>query len=175
MFINQKTIKKEIKLFSISLHKNKESIIMLKPAEINMGINIIYKNNNYTCSIPCNFLFIKKAILSTNLTRGKFLVQTVEHLLSAIFALGIDNIIIKINSLETPIIKGNSIYFLNLILYYGFIYQNTFKRFIKIIKTVKIKFKDKFAILYPYNGFKISLKLDSINNVINKYNKKKII
>ena len=130
----QKTISKEISITGIGQHKGTENTITLKPADINTGITFIIKGKVFPFTIENVY---GEAGYTTIGDLEKENVKTIEHLISAIHGLGIDNIIIETQSEEIPITDGSSIPLIKEIEKAGIIEQNAKKKFIKILKPIQ--------------------------------------
>ena len=98
--------------------------------------------------------------LSTTISNGSASVSTVEHLLSALAGLGIDNATIELDGPEVPIMDGSSRPFVFLIQSAGIKEQNHPKKFIKITKDIEVKQNDKWAKIEPFDGFKVAFTID---------------
>ena len=98
--------------------------------------------------------------LSTTISNGKASVSTVEHLLSALAGLGIDNATVELDGPEVPIMDGSSRPFVFLIQSAGIKEQNHPKKFIKITKDIEVKQNDKWARIEPFDGFKVAFTID---------------
>ena len=98
--------------------------------------------------------------LSTSLGRGEFQVTTVEHLLSALCGLGIDNAFIEIDSPEVPIMDGSAGPFVYLLQTAGVQEQSAAKRFIRVTREITVSDGDKVATLRPYEGFRVTFAID---------------
>jgi UDP-3-O-[3-hydroxymyristoyl] N-acetylglucosamine deacetylase len=110
--------------------------------------------------IPARADWVDETDLSTSLGTGEGQVTTVEHLLSALCGLGIDNVYIDLDSPEVPILDGSAGPFVYLIQTAGIREQSAPKRFIRVTETVEVSDGDKRAILRPYDGFKLSFSID---------------
>jgi len=168
--IKQKTIKKEIVFQGIGLHSGLKSKIKLIPATSNKGIVFIRKDikeNNIISALWSNVISTK---LSTTIS-NKFgvTVSTIEHLMSAIHALEIDNLIIEVSSSEVPILDGSAKPFFEKISNTGVINQNKNKKFIKILKNLEVKNNSSKASISPSNNkLNISYKLNYNHPLIKK-------
>jgi UDP-3-O-[3-hydroxymyristoyl] N-acetylglucosamine deacetylase len=98
--------------------------------------------------------------LSTNLVLGDVRIASVEHLLSAIAGLGIDNVYAEVNAPEVPIMDGSAAPFVFLVQSAGIVEQNAAKKFTRIIKSVDIKEQDKWVRIDPFDGFKVDFTID---------------
>lgn len=157
----QRTIKKEINIVGVGLHSGERVNLTLKPGSINSGINFIRTDININKKIKLNPFIIKDKNLSTTIiTEDKIKIGTIEHLMSAFFALGIDNIEVYLNSQEIPIMDGSSLTFTFLIREVGILEQKAEKKFLRILNKVTVKNEDKIVSLEKYEGFKIDLSIN---------------
>ena len=139
--LNQKTVKKSINLAGIGLHSGKEAKLCIKPSDPDSGIifkRVDLKANNLI--IP-NFSNVSNTSLNTTISNGYGVkVSTIEHLMGALFGLGIDNATIEVDNEEIPILDGSAKIFIEKINEVGFEVSNAPIKIIKINK--KIQFKD---------------------------------
>ncbi|AFZ83872.1 UDP-3-O-[3-hydroxymyristoyl] N-acetylglucosamine deacetylase [Candidatus Kinetoplastibacterium blastocrithidii (ex Strigomonas culicis)] len=136
----------------------------MRPADVNTGIIFHRVDLHNIVDIPAKAEYISDAHLATVLQKGSVRVSTIEHLMSALHGLGIDNIHIDINSEEIPILDGSSDRFVDLLKHARIREQEGFKDFIKIINVVEISEGEgdnkKWARLEPYNGFVVAFSID---------------
>ena len=158
--LKQRTLRNPIKALGIGLHTGKNITMELLPADINTGINFIRKDIDETLLIPAIAENVGDTSLSTALIKDAVKISTIEHLLSAIAGLGVDNCLIKVDGPEVPIMDGSSSPFVFLIQSAGLEDQNALKKFIKVKKEVTSKRDDAFATIKPFEGFKVSFKVD---------------
>ena len=156
--LNQKTIKNSIKLQGVGLHSGKIVNLCLKASEPNTGIvfkRIDLRDNNL---IYPNFNNVTNTSLNTTIS-NEFgtKVSTIEHLMGALFGLGIDNVIIEIDNEEVPIMDGSAKVFIEKILINGFEFSNKPIKIIKILNKVEYKDGDRFVSIEPS---KLSLDID---------------
>jgi len=158
--IFQRSIKNEVSTVGVGLHSGEKVRIVLKPAKENSGI--IFKRIDI--GIPVEIRIEPKAVketrLSSTIGKGKFKISTVEHLMSALSASGIDNIIIEVAGSEIPIMDGSSIAFIYLINSAVICEQSEFKKFAVIKDVIKVEEDEKFAKFEPYNGFLVDFTID---------------
>ena len=175
--LNQKTIKKIIKFEGVGLHSGKKVIMNLFPAQPNTGIifkRSDLKNNNIIYSSIFN---VSNASYCTKLTNENGVtVSTVEHLMAALCGLGIDNLLVELNSEELPIMDGSAKNFVEEIENTGFIISDQPIRIIKINRKISYKDGEKFITFEPN---KISLEIDfeikyKQNSILNQRNIKNI-
>ena len=125
----QRTIKNPIKAVGVGLHSGQDMTLELLPAPINAGITFIRNDLDPEIEIPAIFEFVGDTTLSTSLFKEGYKIGTIEHLLSAIAGLGIDNCIIKVNGPEIPIMDGSARPFVFLIQSADLVEQEELKKF----------------------------------------------
>jgi len=158
--IRQRTLKNIIKATVVGLHTGEKVDLSLRPAAPNTGIVFRRVDLPEPVDIPATPQNVGETTLSTTLIRDGIKVSTVEHLLSALAGLGIDNVYIDVSAAEVPIMDGSAGPFVFLIQSAGVEEQNAAKRFIRIKKPVKVQDGDKWAMFEPYEGFKVSFTID---------------
>ncbi len=172
--LTQKTIKSEVSFNGVGLHSGIDVNLKIKPAKINQGIIFIrtdVKNNNVV--IPGVFNVSSANFCTTISNEFGVSISTVEHLMGALFILGVDNAIIEIDNQEVPILDGSAKIFVDKIIETGFDISNQPIRIIKINKKVEFKESSKFVSIEPNNiNFEIDFKLEYSNPLIgNQQNK----
>ncbi|MDC3231686.1 UDP-3-O-acyl-N-acetylglucosamine deacetylase [Candidatus Pelagibacter sp.] len=166
--LNQKTIKKNVSLIGIGLHSGKKVKITVKPSDPNTGIvfkRIDLKDNNL---IYPNFMNVSNTALNTTI-RNDFgaKVSTIEHLMGALFGMGIDNALIEIDNEEVPILDGSAKFFINEILSVGLESSNQPIKIIKINQKVEFKNGEKFISIKPSKlSLDINFQLKYQNKII---------
>lgn len=158
--IAQRTLKNEIRATGVGLHSGEKVYLTLKPAAPNTGIIFRRTDLDPVVDIHAHALNVGETTLSTTLVNGNARVDTVEHLLSAMAGLGIDNAIVELSAQEVPIMDGSSGPFVFLVQSAGIVEQDAPKRFIRIKRKVEVRDGDKVATFLPYNGFKVSFEID---------------
>jgi UDP-3-O-[3-hydroxymyristoyl] N-acetylglucosamine deacetylase len=158
--IKQRTPKKVIQATGVGLHSGDKVLLTLRPAPINTGIVFRRTDLSPVVEIPATFENVCDTMLCTSLEHNGVKVATVEHLLSAFAGLGIDNAYVDVNAPEIPIMDGSAAPFVFLIQSAGIREQNAAKRFIRILKPIKIEEDGKFAQFLPFNGYKVSFTID---------------
>lgn len=158
--MKQRTPKKVIQATGIGLHSGKKVILTLCPAPVDTGIVFRRIDLNPIVEIPATYDRVGDTMLCTSLHRDGVKIATVEHLLSALAGLGIDNAYVEVDAPEIPIMDGSSAPFVFLIQSAGIREQNAAKRFIRILKPIRIDDKGKHVQFLPYNGYKISFTID---------------
>jgi len=158
--LKQRTLRNAIKATGIGLHTGVKVNMELVPAEVNSGIRFIRTDIDSSIEIPALAEYVGETSMSTTLVKDGIKVHTIEHLLSAIAGLGIDNCIIKLDGCEVPIMDGSAGPFVFLLQSAGLEEQEGMKKFIKVKKEVTSKRDDAFATIKPFDGFKVSFKVD---------------
>lgn len=158
--IKQRTLKNEIRATGVGLHTGQKIYLTLRPGPVDSGIVFRRVDLNPVVEIQAYAENVGDTMLSTTIMNGDVRVSTVEHLLSAMAGMGIDNAIIDVSADEVPIMDGSAGPFVFLIQSAGIQEQNAAKKFIRITKKVEIKDGDKSATFLPYDGFKVSFGID---------------
>lgn len=152
----QRTLKNSIGATGVGLHSGEKVYLTLLPAPVNTGIVFLRTDLPNRATIPAKAENVCDTRLCTTLGANDAHVATVEHLLSACAGLGIDNLYVEVSAPEVPIMDGSAAPFVFLIQSAGIQEQHVAKKFIRILKQVKIQDGDKYALLEPYEGFKVS-------------------
>lgn len=164
--VYERTITTAITATGIGLHSGKEVVLTLQPALAGAGICFVRTDLN-NARIPLDARAIHDTLMSSNLVQGDIKVGTIEHLLSAIAALGVDNLLIEISAPEIPIMDGSAAPFLYLLMEAGITEQEKLKEFIKIKREVRVADADKWATLTPCNlGFTVNFEIDFAHKAI---------
>ena len=158
--IKQRTLKNVIRATGVGLHTGEKVYLTLRPAMPDAGIIFRRVDLSEPVEIPANPENVGDTTLSTTLIKDGVRISTVEHLLSALAGLGIDNAYIDLNAAEVPIMDGSAGPFVFLIQSAGIEEQNAPKRFIRIKKPVKVEDGDKWAKFEPFDGFKVGFSID---------------
>lgn len=166
--IKQRTLKNSIRATGVGLHSGDKVILTIGPAPIDTGIVFRRVDLDPVVEIPAQALSVGMTTLCTSLKKDSARVDTVEHLMSAMAGLGIDNAIIELNAQEVPIMDGSSGPFVFLIQSAGIIEQEAPKKFIRIKHKVEVTDGDKIARFIPYNGFKVGFEINFDHPVLQK-------
>ena len=158
--IRQRTLKNTIRATGVGLHSGKKVYLTLKSAPVDTGIVFCRTDLDPVVEIAARAENVGETTLSTTLVKDGVKVATVEHLLSAMAGLGIDNAYIEVSAEEVPIMDGSAGPFVFLIQSAGIEEQASAKKFIRIKKEVTVKDGDKVATFVPFNGFKVSFTID---------------
>lgn len=158
--LKQRTLKNSIQAVGVGLHTGKRIYMTLRPAAPDTGVVFHRVDFNEPVDIPAATQYVVDTRMSTTLGRGDVRVSTVEHLLSAVAGLGIDNLHIDVDAPEVPIMDGSAGPFVFLLRSAGIEEQNAAKKFIRIKKSVGTEKGDKWARFRPYDGFRIHFTID---------------
>ena len=169
----QRTLAKSVHATGVGLHSGERVALTLHPASANSGIS--FRRTDLSAEqaqeIKLNpFLINDTRLSSTVVTENGVRVGTIEHIMSALAAYGIDNALIELNAPEIPIMDGSSLPFIYLLQDAGVVDQKAQKRFLKIRQTVEVQEPGKWVRFTPYDGFKITLTIDFDHPVFNRSN-----
>ena len=158
--IHQRTLKNVIRATGVGLHTGKKIRLTLRPADIDQGIVFRRVDLDPVVELEADAENVGDTMLSTSIGLGEDRVSTVEHLLSALAGLGVDNAIIDVDGPEIPIMDGSAGPFVFLIQSAGIVNQSAPKQFIRILREIKVTDGDKEATFTPFEGFKVSFSID---------------
>jgi UDP-3-O-[3-hydroxymyristoyl] N-acetylglucosamine deacetylase len=158
--IRQRTLRNAIKATGIGLHTGEKVYLTLAPAPVDTGIIFRRVDLDPAVEIAARAFNVGDTTLSTTLMNGEHRVSTVEHLLSAMAGLGIDNAYVDVSASEVPIMDGSAGPFVFLIQSAGIEEQPAHKKFIRIKRPVTVEDGDKVASFLPFDGFKVSFTID---------------
>jgi len=171
--LKQRTLKKSISATGVGLHTGDKVKMTLLPAAPDTGIVFRRVDLPDSAEIKVQPQYVCDTRMCSALEHDGVRVATVEHLMSALAGLGIDNIIVELTASEVPIMDGSSGPIVFLLQQAGIAEQATPKKFIRIKKTVEVHDGDKWVRFEPYFGFKIDFTIDfahpvfeqTVNNV----------
>lgn len=156
----QRTLKNVIRASGVGLHTGKPILLTLKPAPKNTGIIFCRTDLDSYNEIPATFENVGDTTLSSCLIKDNIRVSTVEHLMSAFAGLGIDNAYVDVSAAEVPIMDGSAGPFVFLIQSAGIEEQSAPKKFLRIKRKVKVEQGDKWVMVTPFNGFKVTFSIN---------------
>ena len=148
-----------VKARGVGIHSGKQVNLTLIPAKPDHGV-VFKRMDAGGKEVHAHSAFVNEVVLSTGLESQGVKVSTVEHLMSALSALGIDNVMVELDSFEVPIMDGSSAAFIFLIQSAGIEEQDAPKRFIVVKDTVRVENGESWAQVGPHNGFKVTLEID---------------
>lgn len=164
----QRTLKEDINCFSIGLHTGRKINMKIKPAPADTGIVFVRTDLPDSPAIHASYDNVCDTTLATTLGSNGVTVSTVEHLLSALSGMGVDNAIVELDSFEVPIMDGSSLHFVNMLKEVGTHVQRRNKKLLIIRKPVSVNNGDGSAMFMPSDEFKISYEIDFKHPVIGK-------
>ncbi|MGQ4660197.1 UDP-3-O-acyl-N-acetylglucosamine deacetylase [Lysobacter sp. F6437] len=153
--LRQRTLKNVIRATGVGLHSGEKVFLTLRPAPVDAGILFRRVDLDPVAEIPARAELVTETVLCTGLSQGAGKVMTVEHLLSALAGLGIDNCYIDLSAPEVPIMDGSAGPFVFLLQSAGVAEQEAPKRFIRIKHPVEVRDGDKLARFEPHDGFRL--------------------
>ncbi len=158
--INQRTLKNVIRATGVGIHTGEKVFMTLRPAPVNTGIIFRRTDLDPVMEVPAFATHVGDTSMNTSLEQNGVRVSTVEHLMSAFAGLGIDNAYVDLSNAEVPIMDGSAGPFVFLIQSAGIEEQSAAKRFIRILEPVEVRLDDKWARIDPFDGFRVSFKID---------------
>ena len=156
----QRTLKNAIRASGVGLHNGQKVLMTLRPAPVNTGIVFRRTDLPEPVDVRADAHLVGETMLGTTLVQGEVKVCTVEHLLSALAGLGIDNCFIELSAPEVPIMDGSAGHFVFLVQSSGIEEQSSLKRFVRIRKSVEVRDGDKWARFDPYDGFRVNFEIE---------------
>jgi len=156
----QRTLKQTVHATGVGLHSGEKVYLALRPAPADSGITFRRSDLVPPVDIVGRADRVGDTTLSTSLFNGDARVSTVEHLMSALAGFGIDNVIVELSAVEVPIMDGSAAEFVFLIEAAGIVEQPAAKKFIKILREVRVEQEGKWASFTPYDGFKLNFEIE---------------
>ena len=167
----QRTIQEPVYAIGIGVHSGTKVRMALRPAGVNTGIVFVRSDYRRPVGVRALAQNVSDTTLSTSIAENGVQVATVEHLLSALWGLRIDNLIVELNGEEVPIMDGSASPFVNLINAVGVMEQDAVREFIRIKRTIRVTQGDGEAALKPYEGFRGSYTFVADHPVFNRHPK----
>ncbi len=147
--LNQRTIAKKVSVTGIGIHSGKKVTLTLHPAEAEFGIQFKRLDLNNAPVLKANSETVGATENNTTIGAGANSVHTVEHLLSAFYGFGIDNVFCEIDGPEVPIMDGSGASFVFLLKETGITTLNKSKKFLVVLEKVRVEVDDKWAQIEP--------------------------
>jgi UDP-3-O-[3-hydroxymyristoyl] N-acetylglucosamine deacetylase len=166
--IYQRTLKNVIRATGVGLHTGEKVYLTLRPAAADTGIVFRRIDLAEPVDIKAEPYAVGDTRLSSCLQKDGVRVSTVEHLMSALAGLGVDNVYVDLTAGEVPIMDGSAGPFVFLLQSAGIEEQKATKKFIRVLKTVEVRSGDKWVRFDPYNGFKLDLAIDFNHPVLER-------
>lgn len=169
--LKQRTIAQSVSTKGVGLHSGRMVELSLRPAAPNTGIVFHRVDLDPVVSIPADAFSVGGTVMASVLQKGSVVVSTVEHLMSALAGLGIDNIHIDLTAEEVPIMDGSAGTFVYLLRSAGLQQQEAPKKFLRVLKPIQVEEGSgedrKWARLEPYEGFVLQFSIDFEHPAIN--------
>jgi len=166
--LRQRSLKSSVSASGVGLHTGQKVRLTLRPAPPDTGVVFRRIDLASPVDIPARADLVGETRLSSCLVKDGAKLYTVEHLMSALGGLGVDNIYADIDAPELPIMDGSASPFVLLIQQAGIVEQAAPKRFLRVLKRVEVKDGDKWARLDPFDGYKLSFSIDFRHPVIER-------
>ena len=157
--LRQRTLKTLVRAAGVGLHTGRKVSLTLRPAQPDTGIVFRRTDLPEPVDVPARAHLVGETRLCSCLVQGEAKVYTVEHLMSALSGLGIDNMYIDIDGPEVPIMDGSAAPFVLILQQAGIEEQAAAKKFLRVRKRIEVREGDRTASLEPYEGFKLSFSI----------------
>ncbi|XZG70619.1 UDP-3-O-acyl-N-acetylglucosamine deacetylase [Chitinibacteraceae bacterium HSL-7] len=156
----QRTLKTTVRAVGVGLHSGDPVTLVMHPAPVDHGI--VFRRSDLPESAPFRVGpdLVNDTRLSSTLVRDGVRVGTIEHLMSALAGLGIDNVLIDVDAQEIPIMDGSSAPFIYLLRSTGIVDQPAAKRFVRVLKEIEVVDGDKWVRFTPHDGYTVELTID---------------
>ncbi len=155
----ERTLQSEICFSGVGLHSGAMVQMRLVPAPAGSGI-VFRRTDLDNFEIPATGRNVAKVSYATSLMRQSVLIQTTEHLLSALIGIGIDNVIVEVDNLEVPILDGSALPYVRAFERVGVRVQRRRREYLKILRDVEVRDGSKFIGVYPGDGYSIDYSID---------------
>jgi UDP-3-O-[3-hydroxymyristoyl] N-acetylglucosamine deacetylase len=158
--IKQRTLKAQVRATGVGLHTGHKVAMVMRPAPIDTGVVFCRSDLPGNPAIPAHALNVTNTMMATVIEKNGVRVSTVEHLMSAFYGMGIDNVFVDVSAEEVPIMDGSAGTFVFLIQSAGIEEQAAPKRYIRVLKRIELEDGDKKVRLEPFDGFKIGFTIE---------------
>ncbi len=158
--VKQRTLKSSVSVTGVGLHSGEKVTLGLRPAPVNTGIVFRRVDVKPVEEIRARAELVHDTRLSTCMEQNGVRVATVEHLMSALAGLGVDNAYVDLDSAEVPIMDGSAGTFIFLLQSAGIAEQSAAKKFIRVKKAIEVQHGDKWVRFEPYNGYKLTFTIN---------------
>jgi UDP-3-O-[3-hydroxymyristoyl] N-acetylglucosamine deacetylase len=171
----QRTITRSVHAIGVGVHSGKKARLTLRPAPIGHGIQFVRRDVQGSRPIRALATQVSDTLLSTSIAADGVQISTVEHLMSALWGLGIDNLRIELRGEEVPILDGSAGPFVDLLRSAGIVVLDAPREFIRIKREVRVAQGDAVATLRPYAGFRARYTFVADHPVYNRYPKRALV
>jgi UDP-3-O-[3-hydroxymyristoyl] N-acetylglucosamine deacetylase len=158
--VKQRTLKSSVSVTGVGLHSGEKVTLSLRPGPVNSGVMFRRVDVKPVEEIFARAHLVHDTRLSTCMEQNGVRIATIEHLMSALAGLGIDNVVVEMDGAEVPIMDGSAGTFIFLLQSAGIVEQSAPKKFIRIKKTVEVKQGDKWVKFEPYHGYKLTFTIN---------------
>ncbi len=173
--LRQRTLKSTIRSTGVGLHTGARVELTLRPAPVDTGI-VFHRTDLATpVALPAEAHQVGDTRLSSTLKADGTAISTVEHIMSALAGLGIDNLHVDVAGPEIPIMDGSAGPFVFLLNSAGIVEQDAPKHYLRVVQTVEVRDGDKWARFDPFNGFKLDFTIDFPHPVFGSENRNVVI
>ncbi|MFK7912910.1 MAG: UDP-3-O-acyl-N-acetylglucosamine deacetylase [Pseudomonadales bacterium] len=159
MGLYQRTLKNAIRATGVGLHSGEKVYVTLRPAPADSGIRFVRSDLDNGVEIPALAQYVSDTTMATTLVHQGSSISTVEHLMSALAGLGVDNLVVEVSAPELPIMDGSAAPFVFLLQSAGIVEQSQLKQFVRIKEPVSVTDGDVTVMLKPYDGFRLEYTL----------------
>jgi UDP-3-O-[3-hydroxymyristoyl] N-acetylglucosamine deacetylase len=157
--MRQKTLAQPVEISGVGLHTGFPSRMRLEPAPVDTGI-VFRRSDLNNFRIPAVKQFVSKVSYCTSLMKQGVLIATVEHVLSAIHGLGIDNIFVDVSTMEIPIVDGSALPFAELLDSAGTLVQEQPREYIRLQRPIRVEAEGKWIEAEPCDSLKIHYSIE---------------
>ncbi|MEM7217699.1 MAG: UDP-3-O-acyl-N-acetylglucosamine deacetylase [Pseudomonadota bacterium] len=169
--MRQSTISRAVHAIGVGVHSGQKVSVTLRPAEVDSGIMFQRRDLPGGPLIHANMRNVSDTCLATTIGAGEAAIGTVEHLMSALWGLGIDNLLVELGGSEVPIMDGSAAPFVDLIQSAGIVAQDAPREFLRLLRPIEVSQGDATARLDPYDGFRVRYTFVADHPVYNRYPK----
>lgn len=173
--VKQRTLKNIVRATGVGLHTGEKVYLTLRPAAPDSGIVFRRVDREQPVDIRADPYAVGDTRLSSCLEKNGVRVSTVEHLMSALAGLGIDNAYVDLTAAEVPIMDGSAGPFVFLLQSAGIEEQPVAKKFIRVLKTLELRHGDKWVRFEPYNGFRVDFRIEFDHPVFSEANRRVVV
>lgn len=166
--MNQQTIQREISCSGVALHSGEKSRIVFKPAPADTGLVFFRSDIAARMPIPAHWKYVTDTLNKVGIGREEIEIKTVEHVLSALYGLGIDNCLIEVDNIEPPNMDGSSQHFVRLLLEAGLEYLDAPRRYFEVPHPIWLEDGEKYLVVLPSGDYRISYTIDFDHQMIRK-------
>lgn len=169
--LNQRTIRDAVSGIGLGVHSGEKVRMTLRPAAVDTGIQFLRTDIKRALPVWATAENVSDTTLATSVANGSVRIATVEHLMSALWGLGIDNLIVELSAEEVPIMDGSAAPFIDMVESVGVVEQERPREFIRIIREIEVSQEDAVATISPYDGFKAGYTFVASHPVYDRYPK----